>query len=226
MSWVLWPDPWSLVLCGYRTKHTDLAWWIKNIVDFQISWNRVSEDQLKQGPVCPGDPMSSTPGQWEQPLLYRTEKTRHAVKSGIDFQEDLGISRGPSTPVPCQPGVQRLRAAWGRDSPFTMRAPSARPRLITFTSRAGTFKNLPFIQLWNWIAPIPYLTIARMYLISELDKGHSFVRKHQWLDCVYSKAEKCLHILNKSSFSLFLLHGSLSYSEESSCIFSSNIDSA
>lgn len=134
----------------------------------------------------------------------------------------------PGAPAPVCPVslVSRGSELPEAGTPFTMRAPSARPRLITFTSRAGTFKNLLFIQLWNWIAPIPYLTIARMYLISELDKGHSFVRKHQWLDCVYSKAEKCLHILNKSSFSLFLLHGSLSYSEESSCIFSSNIDSA
>lgn len=41
-------------------------------------------------------------------------------------------------------------------------------------------------------------------MISEFYKDYSFVRKCKWLDSFHLKAEKHLHILNKTRFSLFL----------------------
>lgn len=87
-------------LVDCRTKHTKLSWGWGDILDLQISLNRVSEDQLNQDPICAGDVMSSYGRTLRAALaIEKREDPVMLYCLGSISRKIFGISRGHSSNV-------------------------------------------------------------------------------------------------------------------------------
>lgn len=142
-----------------RTKHTDLArqnFWILGFpwrVFLRINWIRADFSWSSDAIIC-----------WdnESSLGYiELRRLSNAVKSRSWFSG--GIPRGRSSNVAL---VSLAFMSLEMPESGTQLKDEDTPNNLGWGflfREKGTLKDLSLLQLWNWVIPIPYLTLQRMY---------------------------------------------------------------